>query len=69
MCDHADWERDAVADELVTFQTQLDEQVQGLAAKQAEWDRFAQHASDDIKEDAVPLLFDDATSKEMVKLK
>ena len=30
---------------------------------------MAQHASDDIKDDAVPLLLDDASAKEMFKLK
>jgi hypothetical protein len=69
MCENADRERDAVADELVESQSQLDGKVQALMAKQAVCDRLAQHASDDMKEDAVPLLFDDATAKEMVKLK
>jgi hypothetical protein len=69
MCENADRERDTVADELVESQSQLDGKVQALMAKQAVCDRLAQHASDDIKEDAVPLLFDDATATEMVKLK
>jgi chromosome segregation ATPase len=69
MYENADREWDAVADELVDLQSQLDNMVQALAANQAECDRLAQHASNDIKDDVVPLLFDDATTKEMVKLK
>jgi hypothetical protein len=69
MCENADREPNAVTDELVDSQWHLDDKVQALAAKQAGCDRLAQHASDDIKDDAVPLLFDDATAMEMVKLK
>jgi hypothetical protein len=69
MYENADWERDAVADELVDLQSQLDNMVQALAANQAESDRLAQHASNEIKDDVIQLLFDDATAKEMVKLK
>ena len=43
--------------------------MQALAAKQAECDRLAHHASDDINDDSVPLLLEYATAKEMVKLK
>jgi hypothetical protein len=68
MRENADRERDAVSDELVDLQRQRHDKVQALAAKQAKCDRLAQHTSDDIKDDAVPLLFDDATAKEMVKL-
>lgn len=43
--------------------------MQVLVTKQAECDRLAQHASNDINDDAVPLLVDDATAEEIVKLK
>jgi hypothetical protein len=69
MRENADRERDALSDELVDLRRQLDDSVLALTVKWAECDRMAQHASDNIKDDAVPLLFDDATAKEMVKLK
>lgn len=69
MCKNADRERDAVGDKLVDLQSQLDDKAQALAAKQAECDRLVQPASDDIKDSTVPLLFDGATVKEMVRLK
>jgi len=43
--------------------------VQALAANQAESVKLEQHASDDIKGNAVPHLFGNSTTKEMVKLK
>ena len=69
MFEHSDLEQDAVADELVDLQKQLDDKVQAPVAKQAECYRSAQHASDDIKDNAPPLLVDDATANETVKLK
>jgi hypothetical protein len=69
MCENAARERNAVANELVDLQKQLDDTMQALAAKQAECDSMAEHPSDDITDNAVPHLFDDATAKEMVKLK
>jgi hypothetical protein len=69
MYENADRERDAVTNELVDLQSQLDNMVQALVVNQAECDRLAQHASNDIKDDVVQLLFDDATAKEMVKSK
>jgi hypothetical protein len=69
MCVNADREWDVVTDELVDLQWQLSNKVQAFTAKQVGCDSVAQHASYDIKDDAVPLLLDDATAKEMVKLK
>ena len=40
--------------------------MQAVKAKQTDCDRLAQHASDDISDDAVPLQVDNATSKEIV---
>lgn len=66
--ENADREWDAVADELVDLLKLLDDKVQALVVKQAEWDRLAQHASYDFQGNTMLFLVDDATEKEMVKL-
>jgi hypothetical protein len=68
MCEDADRERDAIAEELVDAEMQLSEKVQALVAKQTEWDRLTQQASD-TKDEEAPSMVDDAIAKEMAKLK
>jgi len=68
MCDSAYLQWDAVADELVDLQKQLDDKVQALMVKPAECNRLAQHASNVTKGNAVPHLADDTTAKKMAKL-
>jgi len=69
MCQNVDREWDAVADEHVNLLRKQNDKVQTFAVKLAECDSLAQYASDDIKDNAVSLLFDGATAKKMVKLK
>jgi hypothetical protein len=69
MCENADQEWYSVADEHIDLRTQPDDKVLALVAKQAECNGLAQNTSDNIQDNAVPSLVDNATTKEMVKLK
>jgi hypothetical protein len=69
MCKNADQEWYSVADELIDLRTQPDDKVLALVAKQAECNGLAQNTSDNIQDNAVPSLVDNATTKEMLKLK
>jgi len=68
MRQNADRAWDAVADEHIISQRQLDDNVQALVVKWVECGRLAQCASDDIPDDVVPLLAGDATTNEIVTL-
>ena len=67
MSENAHRAQDEVADELVHILKELDDFMEAIVAKQAECDRLVQPASNDIKYNSVPSLFDDVTPKEMVK--
>jgi hypothetical protein len=68
MCEDADRERNAIADELVNLEKQLSHKVHTLLAKRMECDRLVEQASDTKDKEAPPLL-DDAIAREMAKLK
>jgi len=67
MSENAHRAQDEVADELVHILKELDDFMEAIVAKQAECDRLVQPASNDIKYNSVPSLFDDVTPKEKVK--
>jgi len=69
MHENADHEGDAVTDELVEMQRQLDGKVQDILVEQVKCDRLAPHAMEDINEYGVPLVINDATANVMVMLK
>jgi len=68
-CENADREEDAGTDELDHLQKLLDDKVLAFMGQYVECNSVVQQASDDMTDDAVPLLVDAATLKEMVKLK
>jgi len=66
MCSNSDRDRDTEANVPYYSQKQLADKEQAVVVKHTESNRMGQHASDDIKDDAVPLVVHDATANEMV---
>jgi hypothetical protein len=71
LCEDADQERDTITEGLANLEKKLYNKEQALVAKQAECGRLAQpqQASDDVTDQAAPPLVDDATARELAKLK